>query len=84
MDLVLFILVIVVLVGLFYLLTRWESNIKKKYKEKAVRLLETPDPDFNEVKETIKQLRLYGGRIWKDKEVVNLVAQLQDKYGHLF
>lgn len=83
MDTFLFIVIIVGLVGIFYLLTRWEKSTKKNYKEKAANLLLTSDPDPREVRDTIKNLRLYSGRVFKDKEAINLITQLQDKHGHL-
>ena len=83
MDLFLFIMVIVGMAGIFYLLVRWEKRTKKDYKEKAANLLLTSDPDPREVKDTIKNLHLYSGRIKKDKEAVNLITQLQDKHGNL-
>ena len=83
MDLFLFIMVIVGMAGIFYLLVRWEKRTKKDYKEKAANLLLTSDPDPREVKDTIKNLHLYSGRLKKDKEAVNLITQLQDKHGNL-
>lgn len=76
-------MVIIGMVGIFYLMMRWEKRTKKSYKEKAANLLLTSDPDLKELKDTIKNLHLYSGRIKKDKEAVNLITQLQDKHGHL-
>ena len=69
--------------GIFYLLVRSEKSTKKNYKEKAANLLLTSDPDLKELKDTIKNLHLYAGRIRKDKEALNLITQLRDKHGHL-
>lgn len=83
MDIFYFILIILALVGVFFLLVRWEKRAKRSYKEKANNLLLASDPDPKEVVDTIKNLRLYAGRFKKDKEAVSLVAALQNKYGHL-
>lgn len=83
MDTALFILMIVALVGLFILLTKSEARTKNRYKEKAESLLAISDPDLKEVRETIKHLRLYGGRIIKDKDALKLANNLAEKYGHL-
>ena len=83
MDTFLFVMIIVGMVGIFYLLMRWEKNTKKSYKEKAANLLLTSDPDLTELKDTIKNLHLYAGRFRKDKEAINLITELQNKNGHL-
>jgi hypothetical protein len=83
MDIAIFILIIVALIGLFIVLMQWESRIKRRYKEKAISLLNMNDPNPKDVRETIKNLRLYVGKIRKDKEAQKLVGNLQDKYGHL-
>ena len=83
MDIAVFILIIAALVGLYILLTKSETRTKNRYKEKAESLLELKDPDPKEVRETIKYLRLYGGRIFKDKEAFRLADNLREKYGHL-
>ncbi len=83
MDVFYFIVIIVGMVGIFYLLVRWEKRTKKDYKEKAANLLLTSDPDPREVKDTIKNLHLYAGHFKKDKEAINLITDLQDKHGHL-
>ena len=83
MDLFLFILVIIGMVGIFYLLMKWEKSTKKNYKEKAANLLLTSDPDPKEVRDTIKNLRLYTGHVFKDKEAIKLLTELQNKHGHL-
>lgn len=84
MDIFYLVVFILVLAGLFVFLMRWEKRVKARYKDKAIVMLETTnDPDPKEVKETIKFLRLYAGRIKKDHEALNLVRSLQDKYNHL-
>ena len=76
---VLFVLFLALLVFLFVLLTRLENTAKKKTKREAYQLLDLPDPDLAALKNTIKYLRLYGGRWRKDKECIQLVRRLQDK-----
>ena len=83
MDVLYFILFFLALAGIYYLINRWETGDKDNYKQKAARLLMTSDPDPKEVKNTIKFLRLYAGRIKKDKEAIKLMSDLQNKHGHL-
>jgi hypothetical protein len=83
-DIFYFVIFILVLAAIFIFLMRWEKRIKARYKDKAIIMLETTiDPDPKEVKETIKYLRLYSGRIKKDHEALNLIRSLQNKYNHL-
>jgi hypothetical protein len=79
MDYVFFILLIVVLIGIIILLRRSDVRTKKKYRKAAYGLLEKPNPDPMEIKNTIKYLRLYGGRWRKDKEFIELVSRLMSK-----
>ena len=83
MDIAVFILIFVVLVGLFVILSKSETRTKNKYKDKAKSLLGTHDPDRKEVWETIKFLRLYAGRFFKDKDALKLAENLREKHGHL-
>ena len=80
MDYFYFILFVLALVAVLILLMRTDRRTRSKYKKTAYRLLETANPDSKEVKDTIKGLRLYGGRIRKDKESVQLVNRLLDKF----
>jgi hypothetical protein len=80
MDYFYFALIFIGLVGIAFLLNRYEKRIKVRYKKTAYSLLDAEMPDLKQVKETIKGLRLYGGRWFKDKECVQLVARLQEKY----
>lgn len=84
MDITFIVLFIVALIAIFYLLMRWEGSIKRDYKEKAITLLAAKDPDLKEVKDTIKHLRLYSGRIIKDKEAIQLSDQLRARFGNLY
>lgn len=72
----LFVIVLVLLLGG---LSKLDTRTKKKHKQAAYKLLETSSPDAKEVKNTIKNLRLYGGRWRKDKECLQLIQRLQDK-----
>lgn len=80
MDYVYFVLFILVLIGLLILVTKIDARAKNKWRKYAYNLLETESPDPEEVKKTIKGLRLYGGRWRKDKEFVQLVQRLQAKF----
>ena len=79
MDYALFILLIVILAGAVILLRRSDTRTKNKYRKAAYSLLEKSNPDPRELKDTIKFLRLYGGRWRKDKEFVELAKRLIDK-----
>ncbi len=76
MDYFYFVLIILALIAAMYLLSRVEKNTKIKYKKTAYSLLETDRPDPKEIKGTIKGLRIYGGRFFKDKECIQLVQRL--------
>lgn len=76
-------LIILALIAAMYFLTSWEKRIKIKYKKTAYSLLETERPDLKKIRDTIKGLRLYGGRWFKDKECSQLVNRLQVKYESL-
>lgn len=83
MDIFYCVLMIGALIGIYALIMRWEKRDKNKWKQKAANLLLTSDPDPGELRKTIKSLRLYAGRFRKDKEVIKLVTDLQDRHGHL-
>jgi predicted Holliday junction resolvase-like endonuclease len=80
MDYVIFILIIIALVLIIVFLNRLEKRIKTKFKKTAYGLLETTRPTSKEMKDTIKGLRLYGGRWFKDKECAQLVQRLLAKW----
>ncbi|OGO06651.1 MAG: hypothetical protein A2Y92_05190 [Chloroflexi bacterium RBG_13_57_8] len=81
MDFFYFALIILVLAGIIFLLNRVEKGIKSRFKKSAYALLETDRPDPKEVRDTIRGLHLYGGRLFKDKECVQLVDRLLMKHG---
>ena len=83
MDYAAFIIIILILIFLIIILNRIQTKTRDKHKIDAYRLLETPEPSAKEVRDTIKALKLYGGRWFKDKESVELVRRLQDKFGQL-
>ena len=78
-----FILIILVLIGIMVFLSRMDTRTKNKYKTDAYELLELSDPDPKKVKDCLKGLRLYGGRIKKDKEARDLANRLSEKHGGL-
>ena len=79
MDYLWIVLFLLVLVAGLVLLSKLDARTKKKYKHDAYKLLETANADIKKVKDTIKGLRLYGGRFKKDKECYQLIVKLQDK-----
>jgi hypothetical protein len=76
MDYLWFALMVLVMVGAFWLLKRSEKATKNKHKIAAYRLLDAPDPSAKEIKSTIKLLRLYRGSWRKDKEFTELINRL--------
>ena len=72
-------LFILVLALLLVGLNKMDAGTKKKFKREAYKLLEDSDADVKKIKDTIKGLRLYGGRWRKDKECVQLIERLQKK-----
>ncbi len=84
MDYLYFALIILGLVAIMYLLIRFEKGTKIKYKKTAYSLLDSVKPSAQEIKDTIKGLRIYGGRWRKDKECYQLVERLQVKYDSLY
>jgi hypothetical protein len=83
MDYVYFILVILVMVAVFIFLMRLDKKAKNSYKTDAYDLLEMDSADPKHLKNCIRGLRLYSGRIKKDKEATELVRRLIDKHGHV-
>ena len=83
MDYFAFIIIILILIGLVIVLNRSQTRTRNKHKIDAYRLLESSTPSSKEVSDTIKGLKLYSGRWYKDKESVELVRRLQDKFSHL-
>ena len=83
MDYLAFILIILILIVLVVVLNRSQTRTKNKHKIDAYRLLETPSPSPKEVRDTIRGLKLYGGRWFRDRESMELINRLQDKFGEL-
>lgn len=79
MDYIVFILIILALALIIVFLNQIEKRIKTKFKKTAYSLLEAARPTSQEMKDTIKGLRLYGGRWFKDKECAQLVQRLLAK-----
>jgi hypothetical protein len=83
MDYFIFALIILALLAAIFFLNRFEKGIKARFKRTAYGLLEDSQPDPKVIKETIRGLRLYGGRWFKDKECVQLVDKLLLKFDNL-
>jgi hypothetical protein len=79
MDVIYIALFVLALVAALFGLSKMDAKAKKKYKQDAYRMLESDNIDQKKLKDTIKGLRLYGGRWHKDKESAQLVEKLQDK-----
>jgi hypothetical protein len=78
-DYFFFVGIILVLGGASFLLNRLEKRTKNKVKKEAYRLLDSPDAKRDEIIKSIKMIRLYGGRWFKDKEFKQLADRLIDK-----
>jgi hypothetical protein len=81
MDYVYIALFILALAAALWGLARMDARSKKKFKQDAYRLLDAAEVEPKKVRDTIKGLRLYGGRWHKDKECQQLVQRLQEKIG---
>jgi hypothetical protein len=82
LDIISLVLLILVLGSLAYLLYRMDVSAKNKHKMTAYNLLDEKNPDPKKIKNSIKMLRLYGGRWRKDPEsmeLIRLLTNLLDK-----
>ncbi len=77
MDYLYFFLLMAFLAGVLLFLFRLEGRAKRQQRQAAYDLLEKKDPSSQEIKRTLKGLRLYGGRWRKDKEFLQLIARLE-------
>ncbi len=78
-DVLTYIGVIVVLGGAWYFIKRMDRAAKDKSRENAYRLLEMENPPTKELKRTIRDLNLYGGRLKRDQEFLQLRQKLTRK-----
>ena len=78
-DVLTYIGVMIVLGGAWYFIKRMDNAAKDKSRETAYRLLEMEDPPVKEVKRTIRDLHLYGGRLKRDQEFMQLRRRLSQK-----
>ncbi|MBN1176879.1 MAG: hypothetical protein JXA51_04280 [Dehalococcoidales bacterium] len=83
MEYVPLILMLLFLVFLLFLITGIDRRTKNKWRKSAYDLLEMRTPEREEIVKTIKHLRLYGGRLRKDKEFMQLISRLQDRLASL-
>jgi len=79
MEYVIFILLILFLGFLLILIAGIDRRTKNKWRKTAYGLLENEHPDRKEIVKAIKNLRLYGGRIRRDKEFKQLITRLHDR-----
>lgn len=73
-----FIAIVIVLILAIWLLNRSEKRTKTKWKLDAYKLLEEKNPNPKKVREAIKFIRIYQGRIRKDPEFTQLDKMLCD------
>jgi len=71
-EIIVFILIVLAVAAAMWLLYRSEKRTKNTWKLTAYRLLEEQDPDPKKIKETVKFIRIYGGRFSKDPEFAHL------------
>jgi hypothetical protein len=83
MDYFLFALILLALIGIFIFVTRLDNKAKNRHKADAYEMLEISDPDPKKLKDCVRGLRLYSGRIRKDHEAMDLSRQLLTKHGHI-
>ncbi|HUT68519.1 MAG TPA: hypothetical protein VMW86_08230 [Dehalococcoidales bacterium] len=83
MEYVYFFLVVLVLIGILVFTNKIDARAKNKWRKSAYSLLEEGNPSPEDIKNTIKSLRLYGGRWRKDKEFVQLISRLQEKFDNI-
>ena len=79
MEYLTFILVILFLAFLLFSLSRIEKRTKNRWRKTAYELLEKKKPAREDILNTIKNLRLYGGRFLRDKEFIQLIERLQSR-----
>jgi hypothetical protein len=79
-EITVFFVIVLALAATIWLLNRSERRTKNKWKLTAYKLLEEKDPDPEKVLETVKFLRVYGGRFAKDPEFMQLDKLLCDLY----
>ena len=78
LDIISLVLLILVLGSLAYLLHRMDVSAKNKHKITAYNLLDEKNPAPKKIKDSLKILRLYGGRWHKDPEIVELIRLLSN------
>lgn len=79
MDYVWFVLMVLVLVGAWILVNRIDKRAKERYRREAYRILDMDNPTEKELKDTLRGLSLYGGRMKKDKEFEELKKRIAGK-----
>ena len=79
MDYVWLAVMILLLIGVMFLVRRFDKKAKAVNREEAYRVLDLQNPSEKELKNAIKGLHLYVGRIRKDKEFVALKERLVKK-----
>ncbi len=83
MEYFIYALFLLALIAAAFYIRKIDTRTKNKHKKEAYRLLEISTPSPKEIKDTIRGLRIYSGRLIKDKEAMQLINSLLDKHGHL-
>jgi hypothetical protein len=78
-DVLWYVLAMAVLIGAWWFIKRMDGAAKDKSREKAYKLLEMENPPAKDIKKTIRDLHLYGGRMKRDQEFLQLRVRLTKK-----
>jgi len=71
--------IVVLLAAGWWLLRRLDQHAKLKSRDRAYKLLDMDNPSVKEMKSTIRELQLYGGRLKRNKEFQQLRHRLTQK-----
>ena len=78
-DIVSVIAIIIVLGVAWWGIRRLDQNAKWRSRDRAYKLLDMDNPSVREMKSTIRELQLYGGRLKRNKEFQQLRQRLSEK-----
>ena len=78
-DVFAYIGMVAVLAAAWYAMRRLDRKARAKSREKAYQLLDMDNPPVKELKKTIRELQLYGGRMKRDLEFLQLRERLSRK-----
>ena len=78
-DIVSVLAIIAVLAVAWWGIRRLDQNAKWRSRDRAYKLLDQDNPSVREMKSTIRDLQLYGGRLKRNKEFQQLRQRLTEK-----